>query len=130
MVGLKSTITSLLLFNAREIRASSDHPTIATSSGTKLIRAERRAEHRAAGRSGPRTTEKDDPISARARGGRAGTLSASGSLGLFGALLRESSRTWSPGRTEARTRGGSRAGGEQEVMLVTQEWALETLLAR
>ena len=37
MVGLKSTITSLLSFNAREIRAYSDRPTIANSERTKLI---------------------------------------------------------------------------------------------
>ena len=37
MVGLKSTITGLLSFNAREIRAYSDRPTIASSERTKLI---------------------------------------------------------------------------------------------
>ena len=37
MVGLKSTITSLLSFNAREIRAYSDRPTIANADRTKLI---------------------------------------------------------------------------------------------
>ncbi len=37
MVGLKSTITGLLSFNAREIRAYSDRPTIANSERTKLI---------------------------------------------------------------------------------------------
>ena len=37
MVGLKSTITGLLSFNAREIRAYSDRPTIANADRTKLI---------------------------------------------------------------------------------------------
>jgi len=37
MVGLKSTITGLLSFNAREIRAYSDRPTIANAERTKLI---------------------------------------------------------------------------------------------
>ena len=37
MVGLKSTITSLLSFNAREFRAYSDRPTIANADRTKLI---------------------------------------------------------------------------------------------
>jgi len=37
MVGLKSTITGLLSFNAREIRSYSDRPTIANSERTKLI---------------------------------------------------------------------------------------------
>jgi hypothetical protein len=37
MVGLKSTITSLLSFNAREIRAYSDRPTIASADRTKLV---------------------------------------------------------------------------------------------
>jgi hypothetical protein len=37
MVGLKSTITGLLSFNAREIRAYSDRPTITSTDRTKLI---------------------------------------------------------------------------------------------
>jgi hypothetical protein len=37
MVGLKSTITSLLSFNAREIRAYSDRPTIGNAERTKLV---------------------------------------------------------------------------------------------
>jgi hypothetical protein len=37
MVGLKSAITGLLSFNAREIRAYSDRPTIAQSDRTKLV---------------------------------------------------------------------------------------------
>jgi hypothetical protein len=37
MVGLKSTITGLLSFNAREIRAYSDRPTIGNAERTKLV---------------------------------------------------------------------------------------------
>jgi hypothetical protein len=37
MVGLKSTITSLLSFNAREIRSYSDRPTIGNAERTKLV---------------------------------------------------------------------------------------------
>jgi len=37
MVGLKSTITGLLSFNAREIRAYADRPTIAQSDRVKLV---------------------------------------------------------------------------------------------
>jgi hypothetical protein len=37
MVGLKSTITGLLSFNAREIRAYSDRPTIGSAERTKLV---------------------------------------------------------------------------------------------
>jgi hypothetical protein len=37
MIGLKSTITSLLSFNAREIRAYSDRPTIGNAERTKLV---------------------------------------------------------------------------------------------
>jgi hypothetical protein len=37
MVGLKSTITGLLSFNAREIRSYSDRPTIGNAERTKLV---------------------------------------------------------------------------------------------
>jgi hypothetical protein len=37
MVGLKSTITGLLSFNAREIRSYSDRPTIGSAERTKLV---------------------------------------------------------------------------------------------
>lgn len=37
MVGLKSTITGLLSFNAREIRAYSDRPTIGSADRVKLV---------------------------------------------------------------------------------------------
>jgi len=62
MVGLKSTITGLLSFNAREIRAYSDRPTIASSERTKLIALSSVLSSTQLVSNEPVTTEKDGLI--------------------------------------------------------------------